>query len=666
MTIWRRVLAFVAVAAFAGAGILAAATASAEITNPNGVAVIIGNKTYEHGLPEVTYAGNDADAFRAYVLEVLGYDPANIIDLPNTTEADFRATFGNNETHRGRQWRLVDAGISEVVVFYSGHGVPGADRRQYLLPVDADPEVPELNGYALVLLYENLVLLEARSVAVYLDACFSGDSFGGKLSRWSGFGLGPPLPAGAGDFGVLTAAASNQVAVWDDEAEHGVFTKHLLDALYGAADAGETDNEITLAEVKAYLDLHMTPAAKGIGREQNASQGGANPDMVLAALPDEPVPPPPPPLPPLEVLDAEMFALANVNVRAGPTTQTEKLTTIAIGAPVAVVGKTGDWFQVALANGGVGYILGRYLGDAAQPQPPATETGLNPGDVFRECDVCPEMVVIPAGRFTMGSPAGEEGRYDDEGPQHTVAISRPFAVGRFEVTRSEFAAFVTAARHSMTGGCWVYDGEWNKEASRNWASPGFSQTDRDPVVCVNWADAQAYIDWLNSRAARQVAGAGGFGAGGGPYRLLTEAEWEYAARGGTTTARFWGDSPDLACRYGNVADQTAKERFTGWTVHNCRDGGVYTAPVGGFLANGFGLHDMLGNVWEWVEDCWHGDYNGAPVADEAWVTSGDCDKGALRGGSWDGKPVVVRSAGRGRNSSENRGSDGGFRVARTL
>ena len=305
----------------------------------------------------------------------------------------------------------------------------------------------------------------------------------------------------------------------------------------------------------------MTPAAKGIGREQNASQGGANPDMVLAALPDEPVPPPPPPPPPLEVLDAEMFALANVNVRAGPTTQTEKLTTIAIGAPVAVVGKTGDWFQVALANGGVGYILGRYLGDAAQPQPPATETGLNPGDVFRECDVCPEMVVIPAGRFTMGSPAGEEGRYDDEGPQHTVAISRPFAVGRFEVTRSEFAAFVTAARHSMTGGCWVYDGEWNKEASRNWASPGFSQTDRDPVVCVNWADAQAYIDWLNSRAARQVAGAGGFGAGGGPYRLLTEAEWEYAARGGTTTARFWGDSPDLACRYGNVADQTLDSHF---------------------------------------------------------------------------------------------------------
>ena len=277
----------------------------------------------------------------------------------------------------------------------------------------------------------------------------------------------------------------------------------------------------------------------------------------------------------VKVIIAEMFALANVNVRAGPITQTEKLTTIAIGAPVAVVGKTGDWFQVALANGGVGYILGRYLGDAAQPQPPATETGLNPGDVFRECDVCPEMVVIPAGRFTMGSPAGEEGRYDDEGPQHTVAISRPFAVGRFEVTRSEFAAFVTAARHSMTGGCWVYDGEWNKEASRNWASPGFSQTDRDPVVCVNWADAQAYIDWLNSRAARQVAGAGGFGAGGGPYRLLTEAEWEYAARGGTTTARFWGDSPDLACRYGNVADQTARERFTGWTVHNCRDG-VYT------------------------------------------------------------------------------------------
>ena len=129
------------------------------------------------------------------------------------------------------------------MVFYSGHGVPGEDRRAYLLPLDANPDVPEINGYALELLYRNLAKLEARSVAVY----FSGQSFGGTLSRTSGLGISPVLPPAAGGFGVLTAAAADQVAVWDDEAKHGVFTKHLLDALYGAADDG--DNEITLAEV---------------------------------------------------------------------------------------------------------------------------------------------------------------------------------------------------------------------------------------------------------------------------------------------------------------------------------------------------------------------------------------------------------------------------------
>ena len=261
-------------------------SASAEITNPAGVAVIIGNSAYEGGLPEVTYAGNDATAFRAYLVDVLGFDPANIIDLPNASKAQIEATFGNAQTHQGRLWRLVEPGVSEVVVFYSGHGVPGSDNRAYLLPVDADPDVPEINGYALELLYGNLAKLEALSVAVYIDACFSGQSYGGALSRTSGLGLSPALPAAAGGFGVLTAAAADQVAVWDDDAKHGVFTKHLLDALNGAADGegfGNGDNTITLTEAKAYLDLNMTRAARRIGRQQDPSMDG-NADLVLAAF----------------------------------------------------------------------------------------------------------------------------------------------------------------------------------------------------------------------------------------------------------------------------------------------------------------------------------------------------------------------------------------------
>ena len=328
---------------------LFAAPALAEITNPTGVAVIIGNSEYERGLPEVTYAGNDADAFRAYVIDVLGYDPENIIDLRNASQARLVETFGNNETHRGLLWRLVDPGISDVVVFYSGHGVPGEDRRAYLLPVDANPDVPEINGYALDLLYRNLAKLEARSVAVYLDACFSGQSFGGTLSRTSGLGISPTLPAAAGGFGVLTAAAVDQVAVWDDEAKHGVFTKHLLDALYGVADAsdfGDGDNTITLAEVKAYLDANMTRAARRIGRIQNVSVDG-NTNLVLAAFgPDGP---PfsrdnPAGVQPAdgreldEVLDLEMVTLREVRIHEGRSIQAEEIAVLPFGSSVAVTG----------------------------------------------------------------------------------------------------------------------------------------------------------------------------------------------------------------------------------------------------------------------------------------------------------------------------------------
>ena len=275
------------------------------------------------------------------------------------------------------------------------------------------------------------------------------------------------------------------------------------------------------------------------------------------------------------------------------------------------------------------------------------------GKVFRDCGECPEMVVVPAGSYLMGSPSTEVGRDDDEGPVHQVVIGEPFAVGVKEVTRGEYMRFVRVTGHSAGDSCWTYeDGEWKDRGGRNWEDPGFGQTDGHPAVCVNWEDAKGYVEWLSRET-------------GDEYRLLSEAEWEYVARGGSGRARYWGE--DGQCGYANGADRALKGRYSDWKweVASCNDGHVHTAPVGSFASNGFGLYDVLGNVWEWVEDCWKESYAGAPSDGRAWE-SGNCGRRVLRGGSWDDVPWYLRSASRGRDATGNRYDDFGFRVARTL
>ena len=272
-----------------------------------------------------------------------------------------------------------------------------------------------------------------------------------------------------------------------------------------------------------------------------------------------------------------------------------------------------------------------------------------PGTKFRDCPECPGLVVVPPGSFMMGSPASEAGRLDDEGPVRRVTIAAPFAVGVHEVTRGEFARFVSATGRSMGDSCWTYeDGEWEIRSGRHWRSPGFRQGDDHPVVCVNWRDARAYVDWLSGETGQR-------------YRLLSESEWEYAARSGTRTAWYWGESESGQCRYANGAD--ASTDFD-WRT-GCDDGYSRTAPVGSFAANVFGLHDMSGNVWEWVEDCWNASYAGAPRDGSAWE-SGDCSARVLRGGSWNFIPGGLRSASRGGDGTGIRIDFLGFRVARTL
>jgi formylglycine-generating enzyme required for sulfatase activity len=275
------------------------------------------------------------------------------------------------------------------------------------------------------------------------------------------------------------------------------------------------------------------------------------------------------------------------------------------------------------------------------------------GEVFRDCADCPEMVVIPAGRFTMGSPSSQDPRETEEGPTRVVSVPS-FALGRYEVTRTQFETYV-ADVGALINGCQIFNGTMAvNDASSSWRSPGFDQSPSEPVVCVNWNDADAFVAWLRMRTKQ-------------PYRLASEAEWEYAARARTTTSNYWGERPSSTCAYANVADEAFRRSFPMWNldIHPCADGFTFTAPVGQFRPNAFGLYDMLGNASEWTQDCWNDDYTRAPTNGGAWTT-GDCNQRVLRGLAWINRPVVVRSAFRNRDTSSQRDSRYGIRVARAL
>jgi len=236
---------------------------------------------------------------------------------------------------------------------------------------------------------------------------------------------------------------------------------------------------------------------------------------------------------------------------------------------------------------------------------------MEPGPVFKDCETCPEMVVIPAGSFKMGDLSGKG--ESNEKPVHEVKISYSFAVGKYEVTQAE----------------------WEAVMGNN---PSESKGARRPVENVSWEDAKSFIKKLSEQTGKE-------------YRLLSESEWEYMARAGSTTFYPWGDEIDSS---------KAKYDLEGMLVGS-------TVPVGSYSANAFGVHDTAGNVAEWVEDCWHETYNDAPIDGSAWLSAGggDCEERVLRGGSWLGMPGDLRSAIRDWNDASVRGSFG-FRIARTL
>ena len=264
----------------------------------------------------------------------------------------------------------------------------------------------------------------------------------------------------------------------------------------------------------------------------------------------------------------------------------------------------------------------------------------------------PEMILVPAGEYAMGSPLAEANRDPREDPRHLVRIAYSFAVGKYPVTVGQFAHFVAATGYDAGDWCHTDEAGEQPKTGRNWRTPGFDQTDNNPVVCVSSVDAQAYVDWLSKTT-------------GHAYRLMSEAEYEYINRAGTTGAFWWGDDTDAACAYANGPDRDTQAAFPAWAANNCQDGYAFTSPVGHFEPNPFGLYDTTGNAWSWLADCYNDSYAGAP-SDGSANLGGDCKWHMLRGGAWGRVVTYLRSARLGKDLVANRIYNNSVRVARTL
>ncbi len=282
----------------------------------------------------------------------------------------------------------------------------------------------------------------------------------------------------------------------------------------------------------------------------------------------------------------------------------------------------------------------------------STRRRFHPGQEFQDCETCPKMVVIPAGTFLMGSPPRDEQELssvdstiiESEMPQHRVTLPKSFAVGKYEVTVDQFNEFAKDSGRDMGNACLIYDAAWKSDQAGSYLKPGFSQSGSHPVVCTSWFDAKSYVRWLSKKT-------------GNTYRLLSESEWEYCARAGSVSPFYTGQRIS-----------SGQANFNGWFTFNGSSRDRYrkkTVQVGHFASNAFGLHDLHGNAWELVEDCYVGSYLNAP-SDGTPVISGNCEQRVVRGGSWRSNPANLRSSRRASSFPMDRKNMTGFRVARTL
>ena len=643
-----------------GGGTLAQDRATRPKPQEARVALIIGNSDYRTA--PLDNPANDASDLAA-ALEKQGF---NVLVRENVGERGLKEAVDVFAKH------LQKGGIG--LFFFAGHGIQLKDQN-FLLPVDVgfDSEA-DVSFKSVSAEYVLSRMAEAgnRINIVILDACRNNPLQQSRKTISKGLGV---MNVGRAEKGTFIAyATSPGSTAADGTGRNGLYTKHLLRSL----EAQDSDIDRVFGRVRT-----------GVVQDTNGEQVPWTSSSVIGSF----------------YFDvAEDIAAMR---RPLPQQTAARHEAEAEAAPIAYdpAQESAFWERIKDSRNPADYIgylekfsgakraayarwmvqkLGGTVPATARPvmrpaadaptqlsmaapsavlPTPATPVAMgalpngaipSPGTVIQDCAECPELVTVPAGEYVMGSSPKEKMRELDEEPAHRVRVPSSLAVGKFEVTRAQYAAFVKDTGRESKPGCHsTRGGFFHKNPKATWQNPGFEQKNDEPVVCVSWSDAQAYAAWLSKKSAKQ-------------YRLLNESEWEYAARAGSTGRRYWAEADDAAtCRHASVADSSYKAVSPGAPLFACSDGFAHTSPVGRFPANLFGLHDMLGNVWEWVEDCWNEGYAGAPELAVPRV-SGSCNERVFRGGAWNSTPTTLRTAYRDRESKEERHDNLGFRVARTL
>jgi formylglycine-generating enzyme required for sulfatase activity len=536
-------------------------------------ALLAGVSRYKH-VPDLPPVEIDIAKLYSYLKEQEFFDEIVILMNDDFTEHNLRYFLQSYFPKR-----VAAHPKSRFLFAFSGHGMNDRSRG-YLLEHTARSFNDKVNSINLRLVrtYIQEVVDRGHHVLALINACYGGNFF---RSSFGSERFVPTLPGAH----AITAGGANELVYADPDIGPGsVFFEEFFAALDERADsfpaaerAGERsgDGVVTVDELATWLKLDIRQT---YGERVNPQAGDLLPQKSLGGF----------------------FFLNRRRQREG--------------------GVVPPWDPTKIVT----------FGQQTLPLRATLHQVFH--DTLKDGSKGPEMVVIPAGSFMMGSPEGQ-GR-DEEWPQHRVIFDKSFAMGVHEVT-DEFRKFVKATRYKT-----------EEDANNtNWRSPGFEQEASHPVVFVSWNDVKRYVEWL-----KEETGKG--------YRLPSEAEWEYAARAGSKSSRYWSDRANDACQFANVADRTYKDQFPEETItiHDCRDGYVHTASVGQFRPNDFGLRDMLGNVSEWTADYWTLYESGINVW--KWRT--------FRGGSWGSNPSFARSASRRSAGADPRGPVLGFRLARDL
>lgn len=650
------------------------------------IALVIGNDIYEN-VTKLQKAVNDADAVSSTLTDI-GFAASLHKNLDrramNSAIAAFTAKIEKDD---------------EVLFFFSGHGI-SVRGENYLLPTDVPAVTPGQEGFITREAFAEEEIITsikergARVAILILDACRNNPfPKNGTRSLGRAKGLGRTSAPPSGTF-IMYSAGVGQEALDrlsdDDPHPNSVYTRKLIplmkeQGLQIVRVAKRLRSEVEALAKTAKAGAHRqypsyydelrgdfffkpgarkaTPTASAdetLWRSIEASKNKADFQFYLKEFPKGRF---------AAIARLRIARIDNPGKKTGDDKTSEKPDSreAVYWSVIQHSGRLADFAEYL-----VKFPNGAHKADALEKIEKLKLAMVNPpkkiekpktkaykiGETFLDCDYCPEMVVVPAGEFIMGELAPKNDRFRITEPKHKVTIARPFAIGKFEVTRQEYERFISQTGHDVGNLCWTVEPNGSKyRKNRSYRVTGMARVDTYPTVCVNWMDAKAYVKWLN--ATIKKAGKKG------QYRLPTEAEWEYVARTGYSTKYDGNVKLNRLCDYGNFA---ARETPYKWRTKQCTDRHKKLAPVGTYKANRWGVHDMRGNVAEWLEDCAHYNYKGAPTDGSAWLSAlrGNCSQRILRGGGWTNGPESLTSGARHYTKTTDRTVTYGFRVVKEL